>query len=270
MKLAYADREFHYGDPAFVRVPLGKLLSSAYARERRELIDPAVASGELRPGGGPILVPKTIRDVNSVFAAASGPGDGDTTAIHVADAAGNVISAIPSGGWLQSSPVIPGVGCPLGTRGQMFSLVAGHPNAIAPGKRPRSSLTPSLAGRIRRPAHLAFGSPGGDCQDQWAVQFFLNIVEFGLSAQEAVEGATFWSGHWPNSFYPRTAEPNSLYLESRTPAKTRAGLRGRGHRLRVWPAFSGGNAMAVGIDRAAAVIYGAASPRYDPAYAMGW
>jgi len=270
MKLAYADREFYYGDPAFVKVPFGKLLSAAYARQRRELIDPAVASGELRPGGKPSFVPKTIRDVNRLFAAASGPADGDTTAIHAADAAGNVVAAIPSGGWLQSSPVIPGVGCPLGTRGQMFSLVAGHPNAIAPGKRPRSSLTPSLVGCGRRAAHLAFGSPGGDCQDQWAVQFFLNMAEFGMVAQEAVEAATFWSNHWPSSFYPRTAEPNVLVVESRIPAKVRAELRRRGHRLRVRPAFSGGNSMAAGIDRSTGVLYGAASPRYDPAYAMGW
>ncbi|NLF31124.1 MAG: gamma-glutamyltransferase family protein [Planctomycetes bacterium] len=269
MKLAFADREFHYGDPQFVRVPFGRLLSAAYARQRRELIDAASASMELRPGGAQPLTARDVRAVNARFGAPSGPAHGDTTAVHAVDAAGTIVAVITSGGWLQSSPVIEGVGCPLGTRGQMFSLAAGHPNAPAPGKRPRTSLTPSLAGRTGRRAQWSFGSPGGDCQDQWALQFFLNVTAFGLSAQEAVEAPTFWSGHWPSSFYPRAAAPGVLHLESRIAPAVRAELRRRGHRVRVEAPFAGGNAMAVSID-AGGVLRAAASPRHEPAYAMGW
>ncbi|MFW6155040.1 MAG: gamma-glutamyltransferase family protein [Planctomycetota bacterium] len=270
MKLAYADREFYYGDPQFVRVPFRRLLSAAYARRRRGLIDPAAASMDLRPGGMDPLPAKDVRAVNARFGEPSGPEHGDTTAVHAVDASGTIVAVIPSGGWLQSSPVIEGVGCPLGTRGQLFSLAAGHPNAPAPGKRPRSTLTPSLAGRSRRRAQWAFGSPGGDCQDQWALQFFLNVTAFGMSAQAAVEAPTFWSAHWPNSFYPRTAAPGVLHVERRVPAAVRTELRRRGHRLRVEAEFAGGNAMAVAIDPATGVLRAAASPRYDAAYAMGW
>ncbi len=270
MKLAFADREFYYGDPQFVRVPFGRLLSAAYARRRRVLIDPAAASMELRPGGTAPLTAEDVRDVNARFGEPSGPEHGDTTAVHAVDAAGTIVAVIPSGGWLQSSPVIEGVGCPLGTRGQMFSLVAGHPNAPAPGKRPRTSLTPSLAGRSGRRAQWAFGSPGGDCQDQWALQFFLNVIAFGLSAQEAVEAPTFWSDHWPSSFYPRAAAPGVLHVERRIPPAVRRELRRRGHRLRVEADFAGGNAVAVGTNPATGVLCAAASPRLEPAYAMGW
>jgi gamma-glutamyltranspeptidase/glutathione hydrolase len=188
LKLAFADREFYYGDEDFVSVPLARLLSKDYAAQRRRLVDPGRASHELRPGGYPAVSPHSVLEVNKVFAGgaesgagrgtgrADGPGrippaddesprnrpaGGDTTKLEVIDRAGNMVSATPSGGWLMSSPVVPGLGFPLGTRGQMFSLAAGHPNCLAPGKRPRTTLTPSLALRDGRPA-LAFGSPGGD------------------------------------------------------------------------------------------------------------
>ena len=146
--------------------------------------------------------------------------NGDTTKLEVIDAAGNMVSATPSGGWLPSSPVIPGLGFPLGTRGQMFSLTKAHPNCLAPGKRPRTTLTPSLALRDGAP-FMVFGSPGGDAQDQWALQFLLNVVEFGMSLQEAVEAPTFWTSHFPSSFYPRAAEPGSLYIEKRIGKRVR-------------------------------------------------
>jgi len=283
MKLAYADREFYYGDPEFVRVPLRRLLSKAYAEQRRKLVNRTHASLELRPGDRPALRGVTsILDVERAFGekpnssrrrhrGAGGRGlTGDTTSVQVADRAGNVVSAVPSGGWLSSSPVIPGLGFPLGTRGQMFCLVPNHPNSLEPGKRPRTSLTPSLAGDVRRPPHLAFASPGGDCQDQWTLQFFLNVVEFGLSLQEAVEAPTFWTGHFPGSFYPRTASPGSLHLEARLPKRCRDDLAARGHRIHVQAPWAGGNSMAAGIDRRTGGLSAAASPRYDPAYAMGW
>jgi gamma-glutamyltranspeptidase/glutathione hydrolase len=268
MKLAYADREFHYGDMDFVKVPLARLLSKEYAKERATLIDAARASMDLRPGGLPAIhAPKDVLGVNECFGKPSGPGD--TTKLEVIDSAGNMISATPSGGWLQSSPVVEGLGFPLGTRGQMFSLVEGHPNRLEPGKRPRTTLTPSLATKGGRP-FMVFGSPGGDAQDQWALQFILNVTVFGMSLQEAVEAPTFWSAHWPSSFYPRTAEPGALNVESRIPEGVRAALSSLGHDVRTAAAFAGGNTLAAHIDLKSGVKCAAASPRLDPAYAAGW
>ena len=230
MKLAYADREFYYGDPEFADVPMDRLLSKEYAAERRRLVDPERASLELRPGdraagaGG-----ERRRRGRRARAGAPRRPNGDTTKLEVIDAAGNMVSATPSGGWLPSSPVIPGLGFPLGTRGQMFSLTQAHPNCLAPGKRPRTTLTPSLAMRDGAP-FMVFGSPGGDAQDQWALQFLLNVVEFGMSLQEAVEAPTFWTSHFPSSFYPRAAEPGSLYIEKRIGKRVRDSLAERGHR----------------------------------------
>ena len=271
VKLAFADREFYYGDPAFVDVPLDRLLGKDYADRRRGLVDPAAASMELRPGDRPAIKAESVTGVEKAIAArgGAGPAGGDTTSLQVADAAGNMVSAVPSGGWLTASPVVPGLGFPLGTRGQMFSLTPGHPNCLAPGKRPRTTLTPTLAGAPARP-WLAFNSPGGDCQDQWGLQFLLNVIDFGMSLQQAVEAPTFWTGHFPSSFYPRTAEPGSLHVESRLSQAVRDELARRGHRVEVKPAWAGGNVMAASIDRDSGVLSAAASPRYNPAYAAGW
>jgi gamma-glutamyltranspeptidase/glutathione hydrolase len=271
MKLAYADREFYYGDPLFAAVPLRRLLSRPYADERRKLVDPRSASMLLRPGGHEPLRADRLSDVHGALSAASasGPADGDTTKLEVVDRDGNMVSATPSGGWLMSSPVIPGLGFPLGTRGEMFSLCEGHPNSLAPGKRPRSTLTPSLATRGGRP-YLAFGSPGGDAQDQWALQFLLNVLEFGMSLQEAAEAPAFSIEHFPSSFYPRTAEPGVVYLEGRIPPETVAELRRRGHIVKVQPDWSGQNVLAAMFDARTGVLSAAASPRRDTPYAMGW
>jgi len=269
MKLAYADREFYYGDPKFADVPLDRLLGKEYAADRAKLVDPSAASLELRPGGRDAIRAQSIADVNATFATPSGPSDGDTTKLEVIDAAGNMVSATPSGGWLPSSPVIPGMGFPLGTRGQMFSLVEGHPNCLAPGKRPRSTLTPSLATRDGQP-WMTFGSPGGDSQDQWALQFFLNVVEFGMGLQEAVEAPTFWSFHFPNSFYPRAARPGVLCVETRIPKKVRDELARRGHEVEAPGAWAGGNTLAASIDPQTGVLSAAASPRLEPAHAAGF
>ena len=268
MKLAYADREFYYGDPAFVDVPLARLLSKDYAAQRRGLVDPQAASMELRPGGRPAIRAESVGDVDRALASAAGCDGGDTTKLEVIDRAGNMVSATPSGGWLMSSPVIPTVGFPLGTRGQMFSLVAGHPNCLAPGKRPRTTLTPSLATRDGRGV-LAFGSPGGDSQDQWALQFLLNVLEFDMPLQHAVEAPTFWSTHWPNSFYPRKGDPGALHVEGRIDESVRDELAARGHVVKVEGDFSGGNTLAAAIDAQTGVRRAAASPRLEPAYAAG-
>jgi gamma-glutamyltranspeptidase/glutathione hydrolase len=263
MKLAFADREYYYGDPAFSDIPLDRLLSEAYALERAALVDLNAASMQLRPGGYPPITAQRVTDVESSFA------KGDTTKFDVIDCEGNMVSGTPSGGWLMGSPVVPGLGFPLGTRGQMFSLLEGHPNCIAPGKRPRQTLTPTLVTREGRPC-MVFGSPGGDVQDQWALQFFLNVTVHGMSLQEAVEAPTFWTEHFPNSFYPRHAVPGSLFVESRVPAQVRKALAERGHQVTMTAAWSGGNTLAAGIDHETGTRYAAASPRLNPAAAAAW
>ncbi len=260
-KLAFADRERYYGDPAFVTVPLDRLLSKEYAAVRRRLIDLDRASGELRPGDAPVLEvaepgarPSTYR--------------GDTTHVDAVDDEGNLFAATPSGGWIPSSPVVTGLGFPLGTRGQMFSLDPAHPNALAPGKRPRTTLTPSLAFRDGQP-WLAFGTPGGDQQDQWTLQFFLNVVDFGMDLQEAIDAATVHSQHFPSSFYPRDAHPKRLVAESRIGPEIRASLAARGHDVVEAGAWAHGQVSAVEIDCRLGVLRGAASPRGMSAYAIG-
>jgi len=269
MKLAYADREFYYGDPEFADVPLERLLGEQYAAERRGLVDPAHASMLLRPGGHEPLRAETAHEVAVAMAGGGGWGhpEGDTTKLDVADRDGNMVSATPSGGWLMSSPVVPGLGFPLGTRGQMFSLVPGHPNSLQPGKRPRTTLTPCLTTRDGRP-WMAFGSPGGDCQDQWGLQFLLNVVEFGMSLQQAAEAPTFFSKHFPNSFYPRKAEPGVLCVEGRIPDDVRAELAARGHLVSAVGDWSSQNVVCVRSE--GGVLSGAASPRGETAYAVGW
>ena len=266
-KLAFADREAYYGDPDFVEVPLDRLLSKQYAAERRELIDPARAAMEDRPGGGaPSRVRARPREAGEV--AWPTTEGGDTTQCDAIDRFGNMIAITPSGGWFASSPVIPELGFPLGTRGQMFVLDPDHPNCLAPGKRPRSTLTPSLVTREGRP-RMVFGTPGGDCQDQWTLQFFLNHVDFGLNLQEAIDAPTFHSLHFRNSFYPRAERPGVMAVEGRIGESVRRELAARGHAVEVVGEWTNGSVLAVEFDEGRGVISGAASPR-GPSYAMGW
>jgi len=260
-KLAFADREAYYGDPRFAQVPLDRLLADEYAMQRAALIGGS-ASGDVRPGdlapqeatAGPAVDPRVYR--------------GDTTHVDATDETGLMISATPSGGWFPSSPVMPGLGFPLGTRGQMFVLQAGHPNALEPGKRPRATLTPSLALRNGRP-WLAFGTPGGDQQDQWTLQFFLNVVDFGMDLQTAIEAASVHTLHLRNSFYPRELVPQRVVVEGRLPAATVDALRSRGHDVTVSGPWSHGQVTAIGWDGASGVLSGAASPRAQTAYVAG-
>jgi gamma-glutamyltranspeptidase/glutathione hydrolase len=198
--------------------------------------------------------------------AASSYRPGDTCHLDVADRFGNMVSATPSGGWLQSSPVIPGLGFGLGTRAQMFTLTPGLPATIAPGKRPRTTLTPSLALRDGEP-YLAFGTPGGDQQDQWSLLFFLNHLHFGMNLQQAIDFPSFHSAHMPSSFYPRQAQPRVLDVESRVDPAVIEDLRRRGHLVNVRPAWSLGRVSAVA--RRDGVLYAAANPRGMQGYAVG-
>jgi gamma-glutamyltranspeptidase/glutathione hydrolase len=259
-KLAFADREAYYADPDLVAVPLERLLSKEYAAERRKLIDPGKAGnigGTPMPHGGDIgRMPM--------------PRGGDTTHLDVIDRWGNLVSATPSGAWIQSSPVIAGLGFPLGTRGQMFYLDETHPERLEPGKRPSTTLTPSIAlGDSHCRPHLAFGTPGGDCQDQWPLQFFLNFVHFGMDLQEAIDAPTVHSRDFANSFYPHDAHPGEMNAEERIPEEVLAELRARGHIVNVDDGWSHGGVLATAIDPVTGLMSGAASPRPRRAYAMG-
>ncbi|MEA2383526.1 MAG: gamma-glutamyltranspeptidase / glutathione hydrolase [Solirubrobacteraceae bacterium] len=278
MKLAFADREAWYGDPAFTDVPLETLLSAAYADERRTLVGDA-ASFELRPGSPDGREP-VLAHVPAVEEVAPGFGvgeptvpredravAGDTCHVDVADRFGNLVSATPSGGWLHSSPAIPGLGLCLGTRAQMFWLEEGLPNSLEPRKRPRTTLTPSLGVRDGEGA-LAWGTPGGDGQDQWSLQFLLSHLGFGLNLQEAIDAPAFTSTHFPSSFYPRTAEPGHLLIEARAGAAAIDELRARGHDLEVGEPWSIGRLSAA--SRAPdGTLRAAANPRGMQGYAAG-
>ncbi|HLJ61802.1 MAG TPA: gamma-glutamyltransferase family protein [bacterium] len=267
-KLAMADRERYYGDPEFVDVPLRGLLSKAYAEARRGLIDPRVASAELRPGDP---YPFDGRAAPSGQVAVEGRGwSGGTTGTRAVDADGNMFSATPSGGWFRSSPVIPGLGFCLGTRIQMFWLHdPAHPGALAPRKRPRTTLTPSLVTREGQP-YLVFGTPGGDQQDQWTLQFFLNVVDFGMDVQDAIDVPSFHTGHMPSSFYPRAAKPAEVTLEARVPGPVLDELRARGHDVKVVGAWSQNYTTAVMYDPRRRLMEGGASSRGERNYAIGW
>ena len=238
-KLAYADREKFYGDPDFVEVPFSTLLSDAYNAERRKLVSEQ-ASLELRPGSVEGFGAVVKLKPGAKLVAGMGAGEptvgrmgevvGDTVHFDIVDQAGNMVTATPSGGWLQSSPVIPELGFPLGTRAQMFWLEEGHPASLAPGKRPRTTLSPTLALRDGD-AYLAWGSPGGDQQDQWITQFFLRHVHAGMNLQEAIDAPAWHSEHFPISFWPRTARPGVLQIEQRvTQGRSRRAHAARTHR----------------------------------------
>jgi gamma-glutamyltranspeptidase/glutathione hydrolase len=295
-KLAFADREAWYGDPRFVPVPLDDLLSPSYAAERRALVGASAADG-LRPGhpggaeprlpgyatgqrpvpGAAAPAEPTAEESGATARAgwdlpgqrrrtAARPATGDTCHLDVADRFGNLVSATPSGGWLQSSPAIPGLGFCLGTRAQMFTLTGGLPNSLAPGKRPRTTLTPSLALRDGEP-YLAFGTPGGDQQDQWTLAFFLRHVLFGMNLQEAIDAPAFHTRHFPSSFYPREADPLAVDVEERAGQAVLDGLAARGHRVSARPPWSLGRITAVARDRG--MLYAAANARGMQGYAAG-
>lgn len=278
-KLAYADREAFYGDPAFAEVPMETLLSEAYNAERRRLIDPARASLEQRPGRiagvrGEMVIKASGGERTAVSSAGAGEptvgrlgeARGDTVHIDVIDRAGNMFSATPSGGWLQSSPVIPELGFPLGSRAQMFWLEEGLPASLAPGKRPRSTLSVGLAQRDGEP-YLIWGTPGGDQQDQWSCQLLLRHVHSAMNLQEAIDAPAWHIEHFPASFWPRAARPGVVVAESRLPAETIAELKRRGHVVEVAGAWSEGRLTAAsrdGVRRRAA-----ANPRGMQGYAAG-
>ena len=288
-KLAYADREAWYGDPDFVDVPMQTLLSPTYNDARRKLVGER-ASLELRPGSpdgrepyvlvggleaatGPGIGEPTVGMYDGIGEPTTSPLGmvaGDTCHLDIIDRWGNMVSATPSGGWLQSSPVIPELGFCLGTRLQIAWLDEKAQSGLAPGKRPRSTLSPTLALKDGEP-WMAFGTPGGDGQDQWSTQLFLHHVHHGMNLQEAIDCPEFNNEHVPSSFYPRAAHPGSLVLEGRFPEKTAQVLAERGHRVRRGETWSGGRLTACAREQTSEgiVLKAGANPRGMQTYALG-
>ena len=261
MKLAFADRDAHYGDPEFSRVPGAELLSDAYAARRRALIDPMKADITRRPGNP--TAREGARDGVRVATLLTVPRESpDTTSVNAADAQGNLFSAAPSSGWFIGGAFIAGdTGVPLGNRMQAFVLDEGHPNVVDGRKRPRTTLSPTIVLRDGRP-FLALSSPGGDSQDQQALQVFLNIAVFGMSPQEAVEAPRFNSGHLEESFGVHGFRPNELDVEDRVPAGVIDALRRLGHKVRVIGPFMMNTGTAVaGFDARHGTVFGAADVR---------
>ncbi|MFE8957491.1 gamma-glutamyltransferase family protein [Streptomyces iakyrus] len=298
-KLAMADREAWYGDAA--DVPLDDLLSDPYNTARRALVGER-AENDLRPGSPGGRTPRLCTHARVAAAAQEGfdalgvgeptvakspaspvPGEpeiladgttrGDTCHLDVVDRWGNMVSATPSGGWLQSNPVVPELGFPLGTRLQMTWLEEGLPNSLTPGRRPRTTLTPSIALRDGVPV-MAFGTPGGDQQDQWQLHFFLTValrapVRGGPDLQGAIDAPNWHNDSFPGSFYPRGMRPGSVTVESRTDPAVVGDLRRRGHDVTVGGPWSEGRLCAVARDPETGVLSAAANPRGMQGYAVG-
>ncbi|MFK0250091.1 gamma-glutamyltransferase family protein [Amycolatopsis azurea] len=283
-KLAMADREAWYGDPDFVPDRLGELLDPARIARRRALIgehalpDPAPSVIGGVSGWVPDVLPDEPPSCESDWMGQLQSGmptvvlramvkSGDTCSVTVADRHGNLVAGVPSGGWLKSSPVIPGLGFPLGTRGQTLWLVDGHPNSLMPGKRPRTTLSPSIALREGKP-YLAFGTPGGDRQDVWTLESFLAVTEFGADLQSATETTMFHSDHFPPSFTPRRCRPGTVVLEDNCGPEAVADLRARGHDVELVAPYSMGSKVCmVGVGEDGFLRAGA-GPRGKQAYAV--
>ncbi len=280
-KLAFADREAWYGDPVDADVPLASLLSRGYAVERARLIGDQ-ASLELRPGSPdhrtPVLadLPEPVFDESPDPTSGEptidglGRSRGDTCHVDVVDHWGNLVSVTPSGGWLQSSPVIPELGFPLGTRAQMFYLQPGLPNSLRPRVRPRTTLTPTIALRDAEP-WLAFGTPGGDQQDQWQTAFFVDLVQAdlrgSLNLQASIDATMFHTTHFPSSFYPRDAHPGELFVEDRLSPAVIDDLGKRGHQVVRAGGWTLGRLSVVA--REGKRLRSAANARGAQGYAMG-
>ena len=275
-KLAFADREAYYGDVP--DVPLAHLLSDAYNDERRDLVT-GEANLELRPGTVPGHAAHVDRDghlrgdllnrapgTDEPTVARLGVIGADTCHLDVIDRWGNMVSATPSGGWLQSSPVVPGLGFPMGTRGQMFWLKPGLPNSLAPGKRPRTTLSPSFALHDGAP-WMAFGTPGGEQQDQWSLIFFLRMVHHNMTAQQAIDAPSFHTEHWPSSFWPRIARPGKVVLEGRYDPAVLDDLTRRGHLAEMGGDWSEGRLCSARVEDGQ--MLAAANPRGMQGYAVG-
>jgi len=270
MKLAFADREAYYGDPQHVKVPADGLLSKVYADARRALIREDRAWPAMPPAGDPMGLAAVRNGAPTSPPARSSASASDlgTSYVCVVDAEGNGFSATPSDPSVDS-PVVPGVGCVVSPRGSQGWLTPGHASEVAPGKRPRLTPAPAMAFRGGR-LFMPFGTPGGDVQQQAMLQVFLNVVEFGMAAQQAVEAPRIASRSFPDSFWPHPDAPGVLEAEGRIAPETRAALADLGHGVREWPDWDWRAgavcAVVVGPD---GTLMGGADPRRG-AHAIGW
>ncbi len=271
-KLAFADRDAYYADPKYENVPLEVLLSESYAEMRRGLISHE-ASMELRPGSiagkTPWYPGEDLIGVGSLKAGTGAPPDPigkDTCQIDVVDNKGNMVSATPSGGWLHGGPCVPGLGFSLSTRGQMFWLDENSPTAYKGGRRPRTTLSPTMA-LGGKAGDIAFGTPGGDQQDQWTLTFFLRKVHFDMNLQQAIDSPSFHTSHFPSSFYPREAHIGRIDVESRFGQVEIDRLKDMGHKVSVAEPWGLGRICAVG--KSDGELIAASDPRQDQAYSVG-
>jgi gamma-glutamyltranspeptidase / glutathione hydrolase len=286
LKLAFADREAWFGDGD--DVPIDDLLDPAYVDSRRALVGPT-ASRELRPGSPGGCEPRLAAHLRSASSRSvpigvggrsvpiglgeptvlgSGETRGDTCHVDVVDRWGNIISAMPSGGWLQSSPTVPGLGFCLGSRMQMFWLEEGLASTVGPGRRPRTTLSPTLVLRDGAPV-LACGSPGGDAQDQWQLLFLLRHLVGGQELQEAIDAPAWYTTSLPSSFYPREMVPAGLVVEDRIGSAVIDELERRGHDVTRSGPWTLGYLCAVGRDPASGDLTAGANPRGAQGYACG-
>jgi gamma-glutamyltranspeptidase/glutathione hydrolase len=274
-KLVYADREMYYGDPDVIPVPMEGLLSQDYAAARRGLIDRERAWPEMPPAGNPwewqsqTSTGKTARREVTPPASGGEPKDGDTSYVCVVDRYGNAFSATPSDG-AENTPTIPGTGLAVSSRGSQSWVDPNHASSVQGGKRPRLTPNPSMVFKNRK-LLMPFGTPGGDVQCQAMLQAFLNIVEFQMDPQVAVEAPRFATFSFPNSFYPHDYHPGLLRVERRIGPDPVAALRKKGHRVEEWPdwAWRAGAVCCILIDSVNGVLLGAADPRRESC-AWGW
>ena len=269
MKLAMADREKYLGDQDFIKIPYDGLLSKEYARERRSLIDSERASLELRPGSPGKFVKNTSdRSLRPVLGG-NANHDGDTSYIAVVDKDRNLVSFEPSLHSAFGTGVVMGnTGLILNCRGDYYSLVRGEANALEPGKRPRSTLQSTLVTNNGEP-YAILGSPGGDDQVMRTMQTLVNLVDFGMNIQQAIEAPRWSTRSFPASPFPHTMRPGDMSVEARISEATRQALLARGHKLRVVPAWSLGSNAGIVIDPATGVLSAGADPRVE-AYAWAW
>jgi gamma-glutamyltranspeptidase/glutathione hydrolase len=269
VKLAMGDREKYLGDMDFIKIPYDGLLSKDYARERRKLIDPAKASLELRPGTPEKATAGELERPVHVTVEGHASHVGDTSYIAVIDKDHNMVSFEPSLHELFGTGVVMGnTGIIFNCRGDYYSLVRGEANALEPGKRPRSTLQSTLIVKDGQPFGI-LGSPGGDDQVMRTMQTLINMVDFGMNIQQAIEAPRWSSRSFPASPFPHTMYPGDMSVEARIPEETRQALTVKGHKLRVAPPWSLGSNGGIIIDSSTGVLSAGADPRVD-AYAWAW
>ena len=271
MKLAMADREKYLGDMDFIKIPYEGLLSKDYARERRKLIDPAKASLELRPGSPEKFISGMHPPDRHARVVLDGNADhqGDTSYIGIVDKDRNMVSFEPSLHSAFGTGVVMGdTGIIFNCRGDYYSLVRGEANALEPGKRPRSTLQSTLVMKDGAPFAI-LGSPGGDDQVMRTIQTLINVVDFGMNIQQAIESPRWTTSSFPSSVFPHTMYPGDMAVEARIPEATRAALIARGHKLSVAGPWSMGSNAAILVDEKNGVLSAGADPRVE-AYAWAW